>query len=135
FTDLKISNRSVIPGDKSPIKEDIGVAREIRLNHRQNFSLDFIALNYTAPKESRYSYKLDGFDKDWNQVGSSKTAVYTNLDPGTYKFRLKAKSDDGLWHTPETSIDIYVSPPIWRTVYAYIFYAIIIVLILWGLRY
>ena len=135
FTDLKISNRSVIPGDKSPIKEDIGVAKVIRLNHRQNFSLDFIALNYTAPKESRYSYKLDGFDKDWNEVGTSKTAVYTNLDPGKYTFRLKARSDDGLWATPESSIIIYVSPPWWRTGYAYILYVLSFALILWAVRH
>lgn len=135
FTDLKISNRSVIPGEKSPIKENIAVAKEIRLNHRQNFSLDFIALNYTAPKESRYSYMLDGFDKDWNEVGTSKTAVYTNLDPGKYIFRLKARSDDGLWSTPESSIIIYVSPPWWRTTYACILYVLSFAFILWAMRY
>jgi signal transduction histidine kinase/DNA-binding response OmpR family regulator len=135
LTDLKISNRSVIPGKDSPIKKHISVAKEIRLSYKQNFSLDFVALNYTAPQESQYSYKLDGFDKDWNQAGPSKTAVYTNLDPGKYIFRLKAGSDDGLWNTPETSITIYVSPPFWRTAYAYAFYILAAGLILWGMRY
>jgi len=54
---------------------------------------------------------LEGFDKEWNHVGSVTTAVYTNLDPGEYKFRLKAKSDDGSWHTPEKVIEIIVNPP------------------------
>ncbi|MEO5564950.1 MAG: two-component regulator propeller domain-containing protein, partial [Chitinophagaceae bacterium] len=135
ITNLKISNRSVVPGEDEVIKEHISVAKEIRLSHRQNFSLDYIALNYTAPQESQYSYKLEGFDKDWNNVGYSKTAVYTNLDPGKYTFRLKASSDDGFWTTPETTITIYVSPPFWRTPYAYAFYFLAAVLVLWGLRY
>ena len=135
LTDLKISNRTVIPGQNSSIKEHISVAKEIRLNYKQNFSLDFAVLNYTAPQENQYSYKLDGFDKDWTQAGTSKTAVYTNLDPGTYTFRLKARSDDGLWNTPEKSIKIVVSPPFWGTPYAYVFYLLSAVLVLWGLRY
>ena len=134
FTALKISNRTVVPGDNSPIKEHISVARQIKLSYRQNFSLDFAALNYTAPQESQYFYKLEGFDKDWNRAGPSKTAVYTNLDPGNYTFRIKAQSDDGLWKTPEKNIDIYVSPPFWHTVYAYIFYFLAAGFILWFLR-
>ncbi len=134
FTDLKISNRSVSPGENAPIKEHISIARQVQLSYRQNFSLDFAALNYTAPQESQYFYKLEGFDKDWNRAGPSKTAVYTNLDPGNYTFRLKAKSDDGLWNTPEKTIEISVSPPFWRTVYAYLFYVLAAGFILWWLR-
>jgi signal transduction histidine kinase/ligand-binding sensor domain-containing protein/DNA-binding response OmpR family regulator len=135
FTDLKVSNQSVLPGESSPISEHISVAKEIRLSYKQNFSIDFATLNYTAPQESQYSYRLENFDKEWNEVGSTKTAVYTNVDPGKYTFRIKAKSDDGLWTTPEKSITLYVSPPFWRTFYAYIFYVFIIAFILWGLRY
>ena len=135
FTDLKISNRSVVPGDHSVIQENISVAKEIRLSYKQNFSLDFVALNYTAPQETQYSYKLDGFDKNWNDVGSLKTAVYTNLSPGKYTFRLKAKSDDGSWSAPEKHIDIYVKPPFWRTTYAYILYILAAGLSLWAIRY
>ncbi len=134
FTDLKISNRSVAPGENSPIKEHISVARQIKLSYRQNFSLDFAALNYTAPQESQYFYQLEGFDKDWIRAGPSKTAVYTNLDPGTYTFRVKARSDDGLWVTPEKTIEIAVSPPFWRTLYAYIFYLLAGGALLWVLR-
>ena len=135
FTDLKISNRSVIPGEESAIKEDISIANEIRLDYKQNFSLDFAALNYTSPQDNRYSYKLEGFDKDWNHTGTSHTAVYTNLDPGQYTFRVKAKSDDGLWSTPETVIKIRVRPPFWLTIYAYIFYVLSVVLLIGLLRH
>jgi signal transduction histidine kinase/ligand-binding sensor domain-containing protein/AraC-like DNA-binding protein/ActR/RegA family two-component response regulator len=134
FTDLKISNRSIAPGENSPIRENISVASQVKLSYRQNFSLDFVALNYTAPQESQYYYKLEGFDNDWNRAGRSKTAVYTNLDPGKYVFRLKAKSDDGGWNTPEKTIEIFVIPPFWRTVYAYFAYVAAAAFILWLLR-
>jgi signal transduction histidine kinase/ligand-binding sensor domain-containing protein/DNA-binding response OmpR family regulator len=122
FTDLKIGNASVVPGEDAAIREHISIAKEIKLDYKQNFSLDFAALNYTSPQENRYAYKLEGFDRDWNEVGELHSAVYTNLDPGEYTFRVRAKSENGSWSTPESTIRIYVLPPIWRTPYAYVVY-------------
>lgn len=134
FTDLKIGNKSVNPVENSEITEPISIAKKINLSYKQNFSLDFVALNYTAPQENQYTYMLDGFDKEWNQVGTVTTAVYTNLDPGQYKFRLKAKSEDSSWHTPEKVIEIIVHPPFWRTYYAYFAYFLIAIITFWVLR-
>lgn len=122
LTDLKISNKSVAPGNKSPIKEPIMIAKEIRLDYKQNFALNFVALNYTIPKQNQYAYKLEGFDKDWNYTGHTNTASYTNLDPGEYTFRVKASNNDGIWSNGEALIKIYVRPPFWRTPFAYLFY-------------
>ncbi|GEP98676.1 hybrid sensor histidine kinase/response regulator transcription factor [Chitinophaga cymbidii] len=122
LTDLKVSNKSVAAGDDAPIKEHISVASEIRLAYKQNFSLGFVALNYTIPKQNHYAYRLEGFDKDWNYTGTVNTASYTNLDPGEYTFHVKAGNNDGVWSTKDTVIKIYVLPPFWRTIYAYIFY-------------
>ncbi len=135
FTDLKISNKSVIAGDGSPIKEHISVAQEIRLDFKQNFALSFVALNYTNPKQNRYAYKLEGFDKEWNYTGTINTASYTNLDPGHYTFRVKASNNDGVWNVQETTIKIYVKPPWWATIYAYIFYSLVIAGLLLYSRY
>jgi signal transduction histidine kinase/ligand-binding sensor domain-containing protein/DNA-binding response OmpR family regulator len=126
LTDLKISNKSVAPGKESPIKEHITVTKEIRLDYKQNFALSFVALNYTIPKQNHYAYKLEGFDKDWNYTGSINTASYTNLDPGEYLFRVKASNNDGIWSKGETLIKIFVRPPFWRTIYAYIIYLLAI---------
>ena len=125
LTDLQIANKSVQPGPLSPIKDQVSVADEIRLDYRQNFALSFVALNYTLPRQNQYAYILEGVDKDWN-TGAMNTARYTNLDPGEYVFRVKASNNDGLWNTVETSIRIYVRPPFWRTVYAYLFYVLAI---------
>lgn len=135
LTDLKISNRSIQPSEHSEITENISVAREIHLDYKQNFSLSFVALNYTSPQENRYLYKLENFDKDWNRVGGVNTAVYTNLDPGEYIFRVKATSDAGEWSTPTTSIKIFVRPPFWLTYYAYAFYILVIAGVLFYIRY
>ncbi|MFL5743382.1 MAG: two-component regulator propeller domain-containing protein [Niastella sp.] len=126
LTDLRISNKSVPAGNDAPIKAHISVASEIRLNYKQNFALGFVALNYTIPKQNHYAYKLDGFDKDWNYVGTANMASYTNLDPGEYTFRVKASNNDGIWSTKDTTIKIFVKPPFWRTTYAYIFYLLTI---------
>ncbi|WP_168208845.1 two-component regulator propeller domain-containing protein [Chitinophaga sp. XS-30] len=126
LTDLKVSNKTVVPGDGAPIKAHISVAHEIRLEYKQNFTLGFVALNYTIPKQNRYAYMLEGFDKDWNYTGTANTASYTNLDPGEYTFHVKAGNNDGIWSTKDTVIKIYVRPPFWRTTYAYLFYLAVI---------
>jgi signal transduction histidine kinase/ligand-binding sensor domain-containing protein/DNA-binding response OmpR family regulator len=135
LTDLKISNKSVIPGNESPIKAHISVANEIRLDYKQNFAVGFVALNYTIPKQNHYAYKLEGFDKDWNYTGTINTASYTNLDPGDYIFRVKASNNDGVWSTHETTIKVYVKPPFWRTTIAYILYVLAIAGVLLYSRY
>lgn len=122
LTDLRVSNKSITAGEDAPIKEHIAVAKEIHLAYKQNFTLSFVALNYTIPKQNHYAYKLEGVDKDWNYTGTNNIASYTNLDPGEYTFHVKASNNDDLWSTKDTTIKIYVHPPFWRTIYAYIFY-------------
>lgn len=135
LTDLKISNKSVQAGNDAPISAHISAASKIQLNYKQNFALSFVALNYTIPKQNHYAYKLDGFDKDWNYIGTANIASYTNLDPGEYIFRVKASNNDGIWSTQDTSIKIYVKPPFWRTTYAWFLYALAIIGILLFSRY
>ncbi len=135
FTELKIANQSVTPSDNGPIKDHISTATEINLDYKQNFSITFTALNYTSPQENRYFYKLENFDKEWNNVGTVNTAVYTNLDPGEYIFKVKSSSDAGEWNTPVTSIKVKVNPPFWLTYYAYLFYILFAAALLLYSRY
>lgn len=135
ITDLRISNLSVSPSPGGPITENISIAKEINLDYKQNFALSFVGLNYTSPEQNRYAYKLEGFDKEWNYVGNSTTASYTNLDPGEYVFRVKASNNDGVWNNEGASIKIYVHPPFWRTTFAYILYACLFIGLGLYLRY
>ncbi|WPQ61443.1 two-component regulator propeller domain-containing protein [Chitinophaga sancti] len=135
LTDLKIGNISVIPGEHAAIQSHISLADCIRLDYKQHFTINFATLNYTAPQESRYSYMLQGFDKGWNEIGTSRMAVFSNLSPGKYVFKVRASCDDGAWHTEEAVINVIIRPPFWLTIYAYIFYLLAAVAVLWGLRY
>ncbi|MBN9385790.1 MAG: response regulator [Chitinophagaceae bacterium] len=123
FTNLKIGGRNVIPGG------------EIRLDYKQNFSVEFTTLDYTTPGESRFMYQLEGFDKSWNDIGTSRVAVFTNLYPRNYLLKVRAKNSNGAWITKPATIRIYVKPPFWLTGYAYVFYMLIAGVILWAIRY
>lgn len=127
FTDLKISNRSVVPSEDGPIRENIITANEINLDHKQNFALSFVGLNYTAPEQNQYEYKLEGVDKNWINIGNASSVAYTSIAPGTYVLRVRASNNNGVWNSQGTSIKIYVHPPFWQTTYAYILYALIII--------
>lgn len=135
ITDLRIANQSVTPSEDGPIKEYISIASRIDLDFKQNFSLSFVGLNFTSPEQNQYAYKLEGFESGWNYVGNATSASYTNLDPGEYTFRVKASNNDGVWNEEGATIKIYVHPPFWRTTYAYIFYGVAFISLLFYLRY
>ncbi|MBV7532126.1 two-component regulator propeller domain-containing protein [Chitinophaga sp. sic0106] len=135
FTDLRIANRSVKPSPQGPIKENISITDRIDLDYRQNFAISFVGLNYTAPEQNQYAYRLEGFEKDWNYTGNSNTAAYTNLDPGEYVLRVKVSNNDGVWNETGKSIRIIVHPPLWRTTYAYGAYLLVAIGLLLLMRY
>ncbi|WP_179197643.1 hybrid sensor histidine kinase/response regulator transcription factor [Hymenobacter crusticola] len=135
FTELRVNNKIVEPSASSPLQQQIAVAKEIHLNYKHNFSIVYAALNYTLPKKNQYAYQLKGFDDGWNYVGATTTAYYTNLDPGEYEFIVKASNNDGVWNKTGTSIKIIISPPFWRTIYAYIFYVALFGFTLLYIRY
>ena len=116
-TDFQVFNKSVKPGGKgSPLQTHISETRELTLSYKQSvFSFEFAALNYTLQEKNKYAYKLEGFDKDWNMIGTQRKATYTNLDPGEYVFRVKASNNDGIWNEEGVSIKIYIKPPFWLT--------------------
>lgn len=134
FTDLKVDNVTVKPGKNSPLQEQIGVSNEIKLKFGQNFSISYVALNYTSPKQNLYKYRLVGFDKNWNDVHDSRTASYTNLDPGRYLFEVRVSNNNSVWKNPVKKINVIVAPPFWRTTIAYVLYAVITVVILLLMR-
>ncbi|WP_216351018.1 two-component regulator propeller domain-containing protein, partial [Mucilaginibacter polytrichastri] len=134
LTELKVSNESVIPGENAPIQEQIAASKEINLKYGLNFSISYVAVNYTAPLQNQFAYRLVGFDKGWNYVHKSRVANYTNIDPGTYTFEVKASNDGEHWSAPPTSIRITVFPPFWRTRYAYAMYIFLAGLFLFLLR-
>ncbi len=119
FTELKLFNKTVLPGIDAVIPKDISMMDELILDHNQNvFSLEFSVLNYVHPEKNQYAYYLKGFDQDWNYV-SNPVATYTNLDPGTYELWVKGANNDGVWNEKATVLKIKVLPAPWKTWWAY----------------
>jgi signal transduction histidine kinase/AraC-like DNA-binding protein/ActR/RegA family two-component response regulator len=136
FTDLRVNNFPVrINTPDSPLQKDISVTTRIELTREQNvFTIGFAALNFIEPENNRYAYRLEGFDKEWNDAGHQQTATYTNLDPGTYTFRVRASNNDGLWNEKGVSLEIVVLPAWWQTWIAKTFYAAVFVIAIFFFR-
>ncbi len=139
FNPNNIKNNNFIPpivitnfliSDKSfPIKN------KIELSHTENFlSFEFAALNYVSTEKNQYAYKLEGVDTGWVYSGTRHFASYPNLDPGEYIFRVKGSNNDGVWNEAGTSITIIISPPFWKTWWAYLSYAGFFIFALYGIR-
>ena len=136
ITDFQIFNESVKPGNDSPLSKTISNTDEIILPFNQSvFSFEFASLDYTTPSKNKYAYKMEGIDPDWVYSDASRRYVtYTHLDPGKYVLRIKGSNNDGIWNEVGTSVSIIITPPWWRTWWAYSFYGLLFLSTLYGLR-
>ncbi len=131
FTKFKLFNKNVTPqSENSPLIKSFTDTKEIELSHDQTvFTIEYTGLNYDLQSNLQYAYKLEGFDKNWNNVGSTTSATYTNIEPGDYIFKLKLNNRGNQDSEKLIELKIKVTPPWWKTIYAFIFYIICIYLI------
>ncbi|MCB0314880.1 MAG: hypothetical protein KDH84_16765, partial [Calditrichaeota bacterium] len=124
FTDLKLFNQTVSPHDSnSVLSKVISRTEAITIPQRDNvISFEFAALDFTAPAKNRYAYKLEGFNQDWIQLGTRRIVTFTNLDPGEYVLRVKGSNSSGVWNEQGAILKITITPPLWRTWWAYTLY-------------
>jgi ligand-binding sensor domain-containing protein/signal transduction histidine kinase len=95
-----------------------------------SLTFEFAGLEYTNPKKHRYKYKMDGFDEDWIESATRRFTTYTNLDAGDYVFRVKGTNNDGVWSSEDAEVYLTIIPPLWQTLYAYITYVIVFIVVL-----
>ncbi len=108
ITAFKIFDRHV-PFDYATLAQN-----PIKLNYDENFiSFEFAALDYHDPVRNQYTYRLDGFDKNWVDAGNRHYVSYTNLAPGTYLFRVRGSNADGFWNEEGAAVAIQVVAPFW----------------------
>lgn len=81
------------------------------------FSISFAALNYIDPHRNRYRVMLEGFDDVWKEHGTARTATYTNVPPGTYRFMVRGSNDDGLWSETPAIATVVVEPHLVETLW------------------
>src|ERR1043166_4550955 len=87
---------------------------ELKLNYSENFiTFGFTASNYFLPVKNRFAYQLEGFDAGWNYT-QNHSASYTNIDPGSYVFKVRAANNDGVWGTEELQFRLHIAPPFWK---------------------
>ncbi len=101
------------------------------LNWKHNFfELEFSALNYISSKKNQYSYKLEGFEEQWNNSNKRRFVSYTNLPGGNYTLRIRGSNNDNQWNSEGLSINVRVSSPPWKRWWAYCIYLIIVVIVI-----
>src|SRR6266478_5927233 len=128
LTDLRLSGDPVEIGANSPLKKSITYASDLTLAHEQNvFSLTFAALSYLSPATNRYRYKLEGLDREWNEVGSDRRlATYTTLPAGKYTFLVQGATSSSAWGEPGVALRIEILPPWWGTLWFRVIIAVLL---------
>lgn len=133
LTELQLFNEPEhFKNENSILKQSLETTSEITLQHNQSvLSIRYSALFYTARDQVEYAYFLEGFDKNWNHIGADKKATYTNLPPGEYIFKVKAKNIEGVWSS-EKELKISVLPPWWSTWWFRLIYIMALIMIVVG---
>lgn len=113
-------------------KHHLNSGDTIVINYKEAASVNFYfsALNFINTQKNNYAYQLENSDSEWRYVSNQKMATYTNLSPGTYKFRVKASNNDQYWNEEGDFIYLKITPPLWKTTFAYILYILAIFLLL-----
>lgn len=125
ITDLKVSGSQ----EKSKLFLAHSYGRSldtpIVLSYLENhISFDFSALNFTRPEKNQYAYMLEGMESEWNYCGNCRHASYSNISPGSYILKIKASNNSGIWNETGLAIRFRVTPPPWKTWWAYCMYTI-----------
>lgn len=120
IVDLKLFNESVHVGDtingRLILPKTISALRSINLSYKEYvITFEYAALHYKSPEGNKYAFRLEGFENNWNYVGSQRSATYTNLDPGDYTFRVIASNSDDKWNEEGVALKIHIAPPFWKT--------------------
>ena len=132
FTNFLVHNKQVPIGKKdSPLKKHISETDVLSLLPVHNsFTIEYAALNYLFSEKNRYAYRMEGFDTEWNYVGSKREASYTNLDAGEYIFSVKVASNGGIWNEKGKHLKIIVLPHWWKSGWAKICFVLLTIGIL-----
>jgi diguanylate cyclase (GGDEF)-like protein len=125
ITDIHVfspEDKKLLPND---FQQGISIADDV-----QRIEFTFSTLDYSPSKEKKYQYKLDGFETNWVEIEDSNTASYTELPSGNYTFRVIGLNGDGVWNETGAAIQLEVLPPVWKTTWAFMIYALFVLLFL-----
>jgi len=128
FENLYIQNQLVTPIEKGGVlNESLAHTRQITFTHRdQPFSIDFVSFDYLSPEKIKYAYFLEGFDREWNNIGAQRRVSYSNLPRGNYSLKVRSVNGAGVGSENEAELIIIVKPAPWLSYTAWVFYILIV---------
>ena len=100
---------------------DLKTTREIPPDHAR-LAFEYTGITFISPQRVRFRYMLEGFDRNWVDAGTRRTAYYTNLPPGEYRFRVAARANDGEWSPTDRKADVTfrLLPRFYQTIWFYL---------------
>ncbi len=119
-----------------PTKSDLPLdeADTVEISWKDDvIAFEFAAMDFVAPEQNRYMYKLEGFDKDWIDLGNRRRVTYTDLDDGNYLLRVKAANSEGVWNEAGFALPVRVTAAPWDTWWAYLGYVAVFAQLVIGL--
>tara|TARA_R110002072_G_scaffold10522_11_gene48870 strand:+ start:4698 stop:6110 length:1413 start_codon:yes stop_codon:yes gene_type:complete len=121
------------PGKKRGTPGPLTNLESLQLTHNNSFvTFEFSVLDLIHPQKHQFRYKLENFDPDWIDNGTRNTVTYTHLPSGDYVFRVQGANSVGIWNREGLTLHIRVLPPLWKTWWAYCFYALAAMLAIWS---
>jgi len=121
FTSLKISGNEIYANKnyngKIFLNKELSYSDDITLSYRENmFSVEFAALEFSASKNIKYTYQIEGLSNEWvNADAQDRKISFTNLSPGKYTIKVKSTNSDGVWCENTKSLILTITPPFWQT--------------------
>jgi len=100
----------------------------------RRITFEYTGLSLAVPARIRFRYFLEGFDSGWSQAVAAREAAYTNLGPGSYRFRLVASNSEGLWNGPETAITLNVAPAYYQTYWFRLSCVAVVIAMFWAVH-
>jgi signal transduction histidine kinase/ligand-binding sensor domain-containing protein len=119
--------------DQRPYTVTAAISSSIRLPALvRAVQIDYTALSLVAPAKMRFRYKLEGWDRDWQDAGTRRQAFYTNLPPRSYRFRVMASNNSGVWNEAGAAVDFVIAPAYYQTGWFWAFAAGLVAAAAWG---
>lgn len=127
LTRFQVRSIFIHPGDDTGLlSSNIDFTDMITLNYDQNFiGFAFTILDYWNKRKSEYHYRLVNFDKGWNFIGHQESITLTNIPPGDYTLEINYRNENGAWSPTPRKIKLVITPPFWRTYWAYTLYILL----------
>jgi len=129
-TGLRLNNQPVAVGQpfngRVVLKQPLAQPQTVTIKPSENdFSVEFVGLNYANSQKNRYAYQLEGYNAGWvYPAPGQRTAGFANLPPGHYRLRLRASNGEGTWSAPVAPLTFEVLAPWYKTSWAYGLYAL-----------